>query len=61
MATAKSKLKPHVPKKVKDPIPKSVNPGGPATPGARAISGKTIAELAAEAREERENGTHRSR
>jgi len=36
-------------------------PGGPATPGARSKSGKTIRELAKESTDENENGTSRSR
>ena len=32
----KNPLPPHVPPRIKDPIPKSENPGGPHTPGAKA-------------------------
>lgn len=30
-----NKMKPHIPAKIKDPIPPATNPGGPDTPGAK--------------------------
>lgn len=33
-------MKPHIPAKVKDPIPPAKNPGGPYTPGAKAAAAK---------------------
>ncbi len=56
----------HLPKpKTAKGSPKKITtqnpPGGPATPGARAVSGKSIAELAAEAVAQRDIGTDRSK